>query len=290
MASVGMAGRASMDDGYVFNPVTGTFEKRAKPTSPLENQYKIYEQAIQKQAGDYDSIMGDYKTALSKSLNEQDFVPKTYSPQLQTYQEDPRLTNAVSNLQGLSETGGYSDADKDNIRARGLSPIRAVYQNSLREMERRNRLAGSPSANYNAARAKMAREQSGILADKTTDLEAGIAEKVAANKMNIAPQWAAFIQNQSNLQNQIQSQNTDRTNEANKFNIEAPMQAAAINNQKKSTALGALSGMTNLYGTQPALAATYGQQAQNATNVRNQQRNRQMETGMDYLNSVMGRY
>jgi len=99
----------------------------------------------------------------------------------------------------FAETGGFSEADKANLRARGISPIRAAYANAEREVERNRSLQGGYSPNATATLAKMAREQGQSAADATTNVEAALAEMVQKGRLaGLAGQMGA-IGGQANL-------------------------------------------------------------------------------------------
>lgn len=83
----------------------------------------------------------------------------------------------------FATTGGFSPDDLANIRARSTSPIRAVYANAQREVNRNKALQGGYSPNFNAAMAKMAREQSYTQADAAVNREADLAELIRSGKL-----------------------------------------------------------------------------------------------------------
>src|SRR5215471_5118170 len=70
----------------------------------------------------------------------------------------------MGGYKNFAATGGYSPSDLSAIRARSVSPIRAIYANANREVDRGKSLSGY-SPNFNASKAKMAREQSYALSD-----------------------------------------------------------------------------------------------------------------------------
>lgn len=167
----------------------------------IPGSYGLYNTAIEQQAGDYGNIMNAYKGL----------------------QNGP----AVQNLQDLATTGGYSEADKQNIRERGISPIRSIYSSANRDIDRQRSLQGGYSPNYTASKAKMAREQSNIISDKVTDVNAQLAQNVATNRINTAGTYA-------------------------------------------NAAIQPVQGQQSLYGTTPALASTFGNQALGAAQLQNQ--------------------
>ncbi len=81
-----------------------------------------------------------------------------------------------------SKTGGYSNDDLSAIRSRATSPIRSIYSSARRELDRGQNLSGGYMPNKAAGEAKMAREMSYALSDKSTDANAQIAQMVHQGK------------------------------------------------------------------------------------------------------------
>lgn len=158
----------------------------------------------------------------------------------------------------FSKTGGYSRDDITNMRARGVSPIRAAYANAGREVNRQRSLQGGYSPNAVAAQVKMAREQGQAAADATQNVEAGLAE--ARNRGRLSGLGGMYG---------IEGQRLGADLDVAKFNANAQMQAdqwnAAQANARaaegRGARLGALQGMTQLYGTTPGMAGKFGDQA-----------------------------
>lgn len=180
---------------------SGRMKPQPRSLGGIPGSYGLYNTAVEQQAGDYGNIMGAYKGL----------------------QNGP----AMNNLAELSATGGYSEADKSNIRERGISPIRSIYSSANRDIERQKGLQGGYSPNYTAAKAKMAREMSSVISDKTTDVNAQLAQAVAQNRIGLAPQYT-------------------------------------------NAAIQPVQGQQSLYGTTPALANTFGNQALGAAQLQNQ--------------------
>ena len=177
--------------------------------------FKLYNTAVQQQAGDYGNIMKGYQNLAKQG-------PSAAS------------SSAVANLGNLATTGGISPQDEANLRARGVSPIRAAYSAAARNMDRQKNIQGGYSPNYGAVQAKLAREQSEQLAQGNTNVEAMIAELRQKGRLSSAGQYASAAQNQDT-------------------------------NQRD-----ALHGMTSLYGTTPALASLFGNQAMQGAQFQNQ--------------------
>lgn len=89
----------------------------------------------------------------------------------------------LSGYSDFANTGGFSPADLANIRARAVSPVRAVYANAQRNVNRQKAVQGGYSPNYTAAMSRMAREQSSTASDAATNAEAGISEQVQQGKL-----------------------------------------------------------------------------------------------------------
>lgn len=153
-----------------------------------------------------------------------------------TYNRSPEMNKAFGGYSEFADTGGYSPADVANMRARGVSPIRAVYANAQSNIDRQRRLQGGYSPNYTAASSKMARELSSTLADKTTDLEGNLAEMKQRGRLAGLGGLAGLSQ----------------------ADAEMALRASMAN---QDFSQNALRGMTSLYGTTPAMAELFGRQA-----------------------------
>lgn len=92
-------------------------------------------------------------------------------------------SEVMSGYRQFAETGGFSPEDLANIRARSVSPIRAVYANALQNVNRQRALQGGYSPNYGALTARLAREQSMSQADAAINREAGLAEMVQKGRL-----------------------------------------------------------------------------------------------------------
>lgn len=88
---------------------------------------------------------------------------------------DPAVRDAAFGAnQAFLKDGGLSQEDLAAMRARALSPVRAVYSNARREVDRSAALSGGYAPNRIAALARMGREQGQATADAATNAEAGI--------------------------------------------------------------------------------------------------------------------
>lgn len=92
-------------------------------------------------------------------------------------------SEVMSGYRQFAETGGFSPEDLANIRARSVSPIRAVYQNALQNVNRQRALQGGYSPNYGALTARLAREQSMGQSEAAINREANLAEMVQRGRL-----------------------------------------------------------------------------------------------------------
>jgi len=90
---------------------------------------------------------------------------------------------SFAGFQDFSKTGGFSAADLANIRARAISPVRAVYANAQQNVNRQRALQGGYSPGFNVLQSRMAREQGQGISDASTNAEASIAEMVQQGKL-----------------------------------------------------------------------------------------------------------
>lgn len=261
------------------------FQQKKKKPSPVEDMYKIYNAGVERQAGDYDEIMGKYRNVFDTANTPDSTSMKNgqYDPALATYSKSADTTQALSDLRGLSATGGLSEGDQQNLRARGISPIRAMYATAQRDMDRKRNLAGGFSANYGAVTSKMARDQSSLMSDKMQDVNAGIAEMVQRGKLSAAPNYASAAQAESDLANKFEFANQGAKNEARRFNA---TNLFDMERQRRGDKLGAAQGMTNLYGTTPALSKLYGDQAMDQAQFADNTNQRKKQTAMNLFNSA----
>lgn len=287
-----MAGGAALIGGSV-NPFETKKPPPILPTSSFGNP-STFTAAANTQASDYDRIMAQYADlAKSYAANPMGISPGSTSqvaaptqvnynsvtPQTATYSQSPDVTNSLATLSELSSTGGYSDADKQDIRARDISPIRSIYANAQENVERQKSLAGGYSPNFNAVTARMSRDEANKISDVTTAANAGIAQNVASNRIAAASPYASASAGANAARTAADARNADIVNQVNQANSEGNLRAGTFNsaaktgvdenNANRSTQIGqfnrggqldAIRGQASLYGTTPALTSLFGNQ------------------------------
>jgi hypothetical protein len=283
-------------------------------SSPIRS---VYDAAVEQQAGDYDDIMGGYSSLAERARSGAGNNPIQFNPitpstrqfiQGQGYNRSQDLGKLIGDLQGFSTTGGYSDDDVSSIRERGLSPIRAIYANAQRDANRQKNLSGGYSPNAGAVNAKMAREQSSLLGDASTKINAQVAQMIQSGKLAGYNQLSPLLGRENDLINQITQRNTDaqrdvdlwnagETNRANEFNTNMGQRTqefnANQNNQNDALELSSLQGKQSLYGTTPALTSMFGnqvlqnnQQNMQAVQTANQIKNQRAGIGLNIVNQA----
>ena len=224
------------------------------------------------QAGDYDTIMKNYGNLVSSATNNPitptPVSPTNIAPTTTPYTQSSDVTGSLADLSNLATTGGYTAQGKADILARDVSPTRGIYANAQQNVDRQRALGGGYSPNFNAAQASMARDESNQVSGIDTAANAGIAQNVAANEIAASGTYAGAAgaanatklqadQANTNIVNQINEDNANRTQGANTGNVDRSM-AAQFQNRGQTQA--AIQGQQSLYGTTPALTNTFGNQ------------------------------
>lgn len=207
--------------------------------APQNDLMSVYGKALDTNMDDYNNIMGGLKSQYGQAKNLSGYTPSA------------DVTSSVQNLGELSRTGGYDAQAIADLRARGISPIRAIYANANRDINRKASLAGSSAANLGALKARMAREQSAGISDQVSNINAQIAQNVAQNRLQASPAYASAA-----------GAVDDRSIDWDKFRYSLPNDI--------------LSRMTSLYGTTPGLSNMLGDQAYRFKALGNDQETQQL--------------
>lgn len=175
------------------------------------------------------------------------------------------LGDAIGTFGEFSKTGGLSERDRQDLRARGEAAVRAVYGHGVDQLNRQRALQPF-SPNYNAALAKMTRDRSYANADALTMNNAEIARMVQQGRLAGAQGLTS-----AGLGGQAASSRIDEGNLGARLSGAAGLRgmqndADAMDLATAGMRLNALQGMTGLYGTTPALINTFGNQVLGANN------------------------
>lgn len=257
-------------------------------TNPVAAQYNNYSQGVQQNASDYNYLSDTYKNLLNKFQSQPALTAPTYNPSTYAYTPTSDYKSAYGQLSGLSQNGGYSAGDIADLRARGIDPVRAVYAQAQQNIDRQRALQGGYSPNYTAASAKLARDMAQQVSDAEQNVNAGIADKIASNKLSATNSLANLAAQESEAENAAGERNTDITNQGKQFNIQMPLEYNQANNANNDNILNTLSGYRSLYGTTPALSATFGGQALDAAQFQNQMNNQNVQTQLQIISQLLG--
>ena len=219
--------------------------------------------------GDYTDIMNQYRNIAAGGGSDGGGgggggfdASGMYTPFTVSY-SDP--FQSYGGFQEFSTTGGYSPQDIANMRARGVAPVRAAYANAQREVGRQRSLQGGYSPNAIATQARMARDQGQMAADAVQNVEAGLASERQKGRLAGLTGMSGIEGQRLGAQIDVGKFNAQQQEQAQARNIAAAASAAAggaaASAQNTQDRLAALRGMTALYGTNPAMAATFGNQA-----------------------------
>jgi hypothetical protein len=175
------------------------------------------------------------------------------------------LDEAMPGYRDFASTGGYSGQDIQELRARGVSPIRTAYGNTMRELDRSRALGGNGgSPNYIAAASRAQRDLPGQMADATTGVNAKLAEDIRTGRQF----GLTGISGTGATMGGLSSQEANRMLQADVSNQAADIQTQGMGEASRwslaNAQLNGLGGRTSLYGTTPAMSATFGNQALNA--------------------------
>jgi hypothetical protein len=227
-----------------------------------------YNQANQRQTADYGNMMKGYE----------DFRNNLGGPTKFNVMRPPQLDEAYGNLssagkgyQNFADTGGYSPTDIQELRARGTSPIRAAYGNSMMEMDRARSL-GNGAPNYIAAASKAQRELPGQLADATTGVNAQLADSIRQGKLA----GLGGLSQVGGVMGGLAGDESGRDLQAQN------MGEQSLQNLRQSQ-LASYGGQASLYGTTPGMSSMFGNQALSAFNQRAGMEQSRNSTGMGLL-------
>ena len=260
-----------------MNMLSDYYQKTQGSPSPIENEFgptrqnlaNQFTNAIQRQTGNYDDIMGTYGK-IAGSVN-----PNASRPD-QVQQGYDTLTAAGKTFGDMAATGGYSPQDIQDLRARGMSPITASYANAMQQMDRARALGGggANAPNYIAAVSRAQRTMPQQLSDAMQGVNAGIAQNVVQNKL-------AGAQGEAGVGSSIAGA------AASEAQRQDAARQAAIAEQ-----LGAAGGQASLYGTTPGQASMFGNQVLGAYGLSGTLDTSRNQLGLtalgDYVNAFTG--
>lgn len=292
---MGKSKTTTKGDTKVYEAANQAYQQSKTPTDaekdfvPISQEmYNNYKTGADTNKADYNDISSGYKD-FSASLAGQG--PTKFSFQNVSAPRPGELGEAYGYLReampgyrDFAQTGGYSAKDIQELRARGISPIRSAYGNTTMQLDRSRALgAQGGSANYIAALSRAQRELPEQMANAMTNVNAGLAESIRSGKQF----GLQGITGTGAQMGGLSSQEAQRQLQAALANQSADIQTQGMGEQSRQNMyglqLGALQGRTGLYGTTPGMANTFGNQALNAWGQRMGAENARANQGLGYL-------
>ncbi len=259
----------------------------------VNNQFmNNYNQAIGQQMGNYSDIMNQYKQF------QQGLTPSTFNFQSVSANRPKELGKAYGYLdeampgyREFAKTGGYSPTDVQELRARGISPIRAAYGNTMMELDRARSLGGqSGTPNYIAALSRAQRELPGQMADAMTGVNAQLAQDIRQGRQF----GLQGISNTGSTMGGLASSEAQRMLQAQMANQDADLRAQGMNEQSiqamRQMQLASMGGQANLFGTTPGMSNMFGNQALNSWQQRMGMEQMRNQFGTDMMNTQLRGY
>lgn len=275
----------------IYNRSTTAYNATTQP-SALENEMapisqgfmNNYNNSVGRDTADQAGIMGGYRNFASS------FRPTNQRP-AELGESYGYLREAMPGYREFAETGGYSPQDVQELRARGIAPIRAAYGNTMMEMDRARSLGGASGApNYIAAASKAQREMPGQMADAMTGVNAGLADSVRQGRQF----GLSGMTNTGQAMGGLSSAEAGRDLQAQMANQGADLQAQGMGEQSlqsmRQSQLASLGGQASLYGTTPGQASMFGNQALNAYQQRAGMEQMRNQFGQSMLDSQLRGY
>ena len=255
-----------------MNQLSDFYTKSQSAPSPIESEFNPtrqnisnqYTNAVTRNVQDYGDIMGQYnqfKGSLDPTASRPAQVQGAYDT----------LDTAKGGYQNFMNTGGFSDSDIQNLRARGMAPITAAYGNTMRELDRARSLGGGGTGapNYIAAVSRAQRTLPQQLSDATQGVNANLASMVQQGKEFGTSGMAGVGATQGGLAAQ-----------------EAARQDAAKRAVEQEQ-LASIGGRASLYGTTPGQASTFGNQVLSAYGLSSGMEGQRNTQGLGALDSYV---
>jgi len=265
-------GKSSNPATDVINQAKNQYQQNTSGPTPTMSEFipfsqgmnNNYQNAVAQNTKDYGNIMGAYSDFRNNLPGATKFSYQNVSAnrpaELGTAYSD--IQGAMPGYQNFANTGGYSDQDVQNLRERGISPIRSAYGDTMMQLDRARALGGNGGApNYIAAVSKAQRQLPGQLADAMTNVNAGLAESIRAGKeFGLQGQTAT-----GQAMGSLSSAEAGRQLQAALANQAADIQTQGMGESslqnRLQNQLTSMGGQAGLYGTSPGMASTFGNQA-----------------------------
>jgi hypothetical protein len=247
-----------------LQPSTSEQQFSSQVTPAFQNAFN---NALATNTADYGNIMGAYgkfRSGLPKPTKFSYQTVKANRP-AELGESYGYLRETMPGYREFAETGGYSPTDIQELRARGISPIRSAYSNTMMELNRARALGGAGGApNYIAALSRAQREMPEQMANAMTGVNAQLAQDIRQGRLAGLGGMAGV----GGTMGGLSSAEAGRMLQAAMANQSANLQAQGMSEQSRqanlANQLASIGGQASLYGTTPGMASTFGNQALDA--------------------------
>lgn len=167
------------------------------------------------------------------------------------------LEDAKGRYKNFADTGGYTEDDKNNIRARAISPISGFYDGLQRDMSHMRTAGQGSNIGFGESLQRMAREKARMSADVARDADLNIMDRVNAGKQYGLTGYTGI----GNTEQDIDNNNVNERNQASQINASNARAAAAAADADARWRMGmqmeGLDRMADFYQTSPAELSRY---------------------------------
>lgn len=146
----------------------------------------------------------------------------------------------------LMDTGGWTSADKQNLRARSASGIPAMFTGLRNQLASSSAAQGGYNPGYTSQTAKMMRDQTSAAIDNTRNTELGLADSIRAGKISGSDILDRSIGGAGNIRNSIMG----ARQQGKQFGLSG---LSNLGQNSIQGMLGAAGGTSGLYSAAPGL-------------------------------------
>lgn len=270
----------------VYNQASTAY-KNSQTTSPAENEMASfgkdmasnYGRAVGQDAETYKNTMSGFQN-YAKNANFH-FNPVAATTPKELTEGYGYLREAAPGYREFAQTGGYSPADIQELRARGTAPIRSAYGNTMMELDRARSIGGAGGTpNYIAAASRAQRDMPGQMADAMTGVNAKLAEDIRSGRLS----GLAGLSGIGSTMGGMAGDDANRTLQADLANQGADLQTQGMRDAAQRFGL---SGQASLYGTTPGQSSMFGNQALSAYNTRAGMEQNRNQFGLGLMDAQM---
>lgn len=259
----------------------------------LKSQYSDinskYQSAYNTDSNNYNEIMQRYRDSSANAATMGEDSKNTYKNMMNgagditmNPGDEKAVGTALEGYGNFAKTGGFSGDDISNLRARAISPTRAIYGQAQDELNRQRAIQGGYSPNFGAASARMAREQSQQASDANINANAGIAQMVQQGKL-----YGLTGLSTTGLGDAATRTQMGMANNANRLSGAAG--SSGIDEARMDALLKNNAGMTSAYSATPGMTSTLGNQLTNTSGQMVNAQGLQNQLGLGLINGQIAK-